>query len=138
MFPKLIEGGSHQDKRGTLNYNNNFDAASIKRIYTIQNTDKSFVRRWQGHKIEQRWFTAVLGDFRIELIKIDNWNKPSKKLEKIIFEISEEKMDILYIPKGYVSSIQALTNSSKLLVMADYKLNEINDEYKFSPDYFND
>lgn len=136
MIPSIIPGASFKDNRGSLNYNNNFDATSIKRIYLIENSDNSFLRRWQGHKVEQRWFSVVLGKFRIQLIKIDNWEKPSKDVEKITFEISNDTLDILHIPGGYISSIQSLVNGSKLLVMADYKLNEIDDEFKFSSDYF--
>ena len=136
MEPILILGGNHEDKRGSLKYNNDFDATLIKRIYLIENIDTIFARCWQGHSIEQRWFSAVIGRFKIELIKIDDWENPSKDLEKIIFEISDESADILHIPGGYVSSIQAIENSSVLLAMADFKLNEIQDEYKFSSDYF--
>ena len=32
-------------------------------------------RRWQGHKVEQRWFSAMNGIFEIELIKVDDWKK---------------------------------------------------------------
>jgi hypothetical protein len=40
------------------------------------------------------------------------------------------------VPRGYVSSIQALEMGSKLLVMADHLLGEIKDEYRFDIDYF--
>ena len=59
-----------------------------------------------------------------------------KKLEKITFEISSENTDVLHIPAGYVSSIQAMIKSSKLLVMSDYKLGTISDDYKYPTDYF--
>jgi hypothetical protein len=45
-------------------------------------------------------------------------------------------MNVLYVPSAYVSSIQALEASSKLLVMADYLLGEIVDEDRFDLDYF--
>lgn len=136
MKPILILGRSHQDKRGVLKYNNNFDVTLVKRMYIIENIDTFFVRGWQGHKIEQRWFTAVTGEFKIALIKIDDWKNPSKTLEKITFKISNKSADVLYVPQGYISSIQAITEASKLLVMADYRINEIQDEYRFSSDYF--
>lgn len=138
MIPTLISGGRHKDHRGVIRYNNAYDATLVKRIYIIENAAINFERRWQGHRIEQRWFTTISGIFIIRLIKIDNWESPSKELDKITFEISDENADVLHVPAGYVSSIQGLTNKSKLLVMADYRLNEINDEYKFSPDYFKD
>jgi hypothetical protein len=60
---------------------------------------------------------------------VDKWNNPSVDLERITFELVHETLDVLHIPPGYISSIQSLEGNSKLLVMSDYELNEINDEY---------
>lgn len=136
MTPKLIIGNSHSDERGTLFYNNDFDAKEIKRIYIIENKNTSFIRAWQGHKIEQRWFSATAGSFEIKLIAIDNWENPSVNLKQDTFVLNSNSMCVLLIPKGFISSIQALEPSSKLLVMSDYYLGEINDEYRFDVDYF--
>lgn len=136
MFPKLLKGNSHEDSRGILFYNNDFDAAHIKRIYVMENIGTDFVRAWRGHQMEQRWFSAINGVFEIQLIAIDNWDRPSKKLERFTFVLNAEKLDVLHIPAGYVSSIQSIEEGSKLLVMADYLLGELNDEYRFSVDYF--
>jgi hypothetical protein len=136
MIPTLILGESYKDDRGEVSYNNSFNLSEIKRFYTIVNKDTSFTRRWQGHKIEQRWFTAISGGFKIQLILVDNWRSPSVDLERITFELTCNTLDVLHIPFGYVSSIQSLTESSKLLIMSDYLLNEINDEYRFPINYF--
>lgn len=136
MSPKIIEGNRHEDQRGTLFFNNDFDGADIRRIYVIENKSVDFIRAWQGHKIEQRWFTAIVGSFRIELIAIDNWETPSKNLERFTFLLDATKLDVLHIPSGCVSSIQSLEGGSKLLVMADYLMGELEDEFRFSLDYF--
>lgn len=136
MVPKIIAGGFHSDQRGILFYNNDFDASLIKRIYIVENQSVSFIRAWQGHKIERRWFSVMKGAFRILLIKIDNWDVTSKDLEPICFVLTSEKLDVLYVPNGYVSSIQSLEENSKLLVMSDYLMGEINDEYRYDVDYF--
>jgi len=135
MIPKIITGNSHTDTRGTLFYNNDFDASAIKRIYVIENNG-DFIRAWQGHKIEQRWFSAVKGSFKIRLIKIDDWENPAKRAEILTFTINADTLEVLHVPQGYVSSIQAMEIGSKLLVMADYLLGEIKDEYRFDVDYF--
>jgi len=135
MLPSIILGGSHLDNRGLLSYNNSFDAGVIKRIYVIENK-LNFIRRWQGHKIEQRWFSAIKGEFEIQLIKIDNWDRPNKELEKVTINLSDENLDILHIPAGYLTSVKALIEGARLLVMADYKLGDIKDDYKFLADYF--
>ncbi len=136
MIPKIIRGGSNTDSRGTLLYNNNFDASGIKRIYVIENKETTFVRGWQGHRIEQRWFSVLQGSFKIELIAIDNWENPSKDVERFSFIVDAAKLDVLHVPSGYVSSIQSLEEGAKLLVMADFLLGEVQDEYRFDIDYF--
>ena len=105
-------------------------------MYVIENHSVDFVRAWQGHKIEQRWFSAVQGRFKIQLISIDNWDMPSENLPRIEYHLHSEKLDILHIPAGYISSIQALEEKSKLVVMSDYHLGEINDEFRYPMNYF--
>lgn len=137
MIPKIIIGGCHNDSRGTLLYNNDFYASSIRRIYVIENSSTDFIRAWQGHKIEQRWFSAIKGSYKIQLIKIDNWEDPSKNLEQFTFIVNAEKLEVLHVPKGFVSSLQSLKKGSMLLVMADHLLGEVKDEYRYEADYFN-
>jgi hypothetical protein len=135
--PKILKGNSLTDIRGTINFNNSFDASEIKRIYIINNSNVDFLRGWQGHQKEQRWFSAIHGGFCVKLIKIDDWELPSKHLECMEFSISNKTLDVLHVPNGYISCIKATEKDSKLLVMADYKLGEIADEYRFELNYFN-
>lgn len=136
MMPTIINGHCHADPRGFLLYNNDFDASAVKRVYTIENHNLDFVRAWQGHKIEQRWFVAVQGSFKIKLVEIDDWANPSKELKPREFIVNSEKMDVLYVPNGYANSIQSLEQGARLLVMSDYLLGEVNDEYRFAGDSF--
>ncbi|MGG7467837.1 WxcM-like domain-containing protein [Chryseobacterium arthrosphaerae] len=134
--PEFIEGGKYSDVRGNLFFNNEFNTSEIKRIYCIENTETDFIRGWTGHKIEQRWFSAVLGSFTIRLVKINDWEAPSRELEILQYELNAEKLDVLHIPSGYASAIQANEKGAKLLVMANYSLGEIDDDYRFPIDYF--
>ena len=136
MIPKLVRGNSYKDLRGTLFFNNDFDMAAIRRIYVIENKSTNVIRAWQGHVIEQRWFSALQGSFKIELIAIDDWNMPNKKLERLQYIIDATKLDVLHVPSGCISSIQSFEEGSKLLVMADYLMGEIEDQYRFPVDYF--
>lgn len=131
----LIKGNKQQDDRGRLCFNNEFDASQIKRIYTIENSSVNFVRGWQGHKIEQRWFSVIIGAFEISLIQVNNWLNPSKDIEPVRY-VLEEGLDVLHVPSGYITAIQALQENAKLLVMADYQLGAVKDEYRFPIDYF--
>ena len=136
MSPQVIQGNVHSDYRGKLFYNNDFDGTEVKRFYIIENKDTQFIRGWQGHKIEQRWFSAIQGSFKIELIKIDDWKNPSKILLPFKFELKSTQLNILHIPSGFITSIQSLVENSKLLVMADYPLGKTKDEFRFEIDYF--
>lgn len=138
MEPKIICGNQHQDHRGTIFFNNDFKALGIKRVYIIENADCKFIRAWQGHQIEQRWFSAIAGSFKIKLIEIDHWENPSKNLPVLEFILEANTLDILLIPKGFITSIQANEEQSKLLVFADYDLGEVDDEYRFPNDYFSE
>jgi dTDP-4-dehydrorhamnose 3,5-epimerase-like enzyme len=133
---ELYRGDCFQDLRGILTFNNDFDASSIKRIYTIENFDTDFIRGWQGHKIEQRWFACMNGKFRIGVIYIDDFENPLKTLKPQYYELNSSKLDFLHVAAGCVTSIQSLEKNSKLLVLADYKLNEVKDEYRFNENYF--
>jgi len=135
MLPSLLNGNIFSDQRGKLLFNNSFDLSQVKRVYVIKN-DSTIERRWQGHKVEQRWFSAMNGIFEIELIKVDNWEKPNKNLKTHTFKLSDEKLDFLHIPSGYISSIKPFSNDAILLVFSDFKFGEISDDYKYPHDYF--
>lgn len=134
--PSLIKGSSFTDSRGTLYYNNTFDSSAIKRIYIIQNSSTEVFRGWQGHKIEQRWFSSVQGEFEIDLIEVDNWETPSKSLQSVKYNLGSDKMNVLHVPPGFVSSIRSKQSDSKLLAMSNYGINEIKDEYRYEINYF--
>jgi len=137
MNPILLKGNCHTDDRGNLKYNNDFDASEVKRTYIIENKSTVFKRGWQGHKVEQRWFSALSGSFQIQLIKVDDWEHPSTTLNPFVFQLESKTLDVLHIPAGYISCIQATEENSKLLVMADYLLGQISDEFRYALDQFN-
>jgi hypothetical protein len=129
--PYIIPGASHSDLRGNLLYNNNFFANQVKRIYVIENNNLDFKRGWQGHNIEQRWFSGIYGSFKIWVQAISNFEKENAQSEIFEFELDSEKLDVLHIPPGFVTAIQSKEPNSRLLVMADYFLGEIHDEFRF-------
>lgn len=131
MVPKIIKGKTYRDERGLLTFNNDFNAIEVKRVYTMENKNIDFKRGWQGHKIEQRWLSAMLGSFKITIVSIDFFNSKDSQNEPLEFLLNSEEMDILHVPPGYLSCIQSLEQKSKLLLMSDYMLGEINDEIKF-------
>lgn len=133
----LIAGGIHHDTRGAIEFVNEFDMAQVKRFYIIKHNDVETLRGWRAHRIEQRWFYVLNGGFRVQLVKIDNWNSPSRNLplqEQILTEATKE---VLHIPAGYATCLKALEEGSRLLVFADFGIDHANnDNYLYPTDYF--
>jgi len=82
--------------------------------------------------IEKRWFFCVKGSFRVELIKIDNWENPSDNLDIETFDLIDNEPKVLYVPSGYLNGFKALEENSKMMIMSDYQLGELDDdEFRF-------
>ncbi|WP_246172580.1 WxcM-like domain-containing protein [Sphingobacterium hotanense] len=134
---KIIKGGASRDERGQIRFVNDFDTSETKRFYLIKNSDQEMTRGWRGHKIEQRWFFAVTGAFRVWLVKIDNWVSPNKNLPMEQVLLSSTDDCVLYVPPGYATALEVIEPESELLVFADHHLKHaVVDDYTFSLDYF--
>ena len=132
LIPKILTGGNFTDERGKLDFFNNFNVTPIKRIYFTTHFEVDIVRAWQGHVFESRWFICVEGSFSVKLVEIDDWENPSDDLPVHEYELSENKQEFLYILNGYANGFKSLKANSKLLIMSDYMLNEIeNDQKRF-------
>lgn len=132
MIDSII-GNAYVDERGTLFYNNGLDLSEIERMYVIENRDLDTVRAWQGHRVEKRWFIVVKGKFLIKLVKIDDFECPSDSLDVESIELDSTTLEAVVIEAGYASSIQALEVESKLLVFSNYKMGEVEDNYRYNP-----
>jgi dTDP-4-dehydrorhamnose 3,5-epimerase len=132
-----IQGGIAKDHRGQIRFVNEFDMSLVKRFYIIKNKDLELVRGWRAHRIEQRWFYILHGSLKLDLVKIDNWDKPSQDLDivKIILEAKDNK--VLHVPAGYGTAFQALEKESEILVFADHHLDHASmDDYTYDMNYF--
>jgi len=126
--PRIIKGDDFIDERGKIQFINNFDLSPIKRIYFTSHYNIDTIRAWQGHKVESCWFYCVKGGFKIKLIRIDDWDNPSNECNVFEYELSEEKPQVLVMPNGYVNGFKATKEDSKLMLMSNYGLNEIEDD----------
>lgn len=128
-----INGNFFVDERGTVLFNNELDLSEIKRMYIIENKDLDIKRAWQGHQIEKRWFIAVKGKFLIKLVKIDDFQNPSDNLNLVTFELDSNNLEAILVEPGYASSIQSLELDSRLVVFSNYKIGEVEDNFKYNP-----
>lgn len=128
LKPFIISGDTFTDHRGELEFYNDFDMSTIKRMYFTEHFDTNVIRAWQGHRIESRWFKCVKGRFIVKLVQIGDWESPSDNLKVYEYQLSSDKQEILYVPNGFANGFKATGSNSKLMIMSNYKLNEIEDD----------
>ena len=137
MEPKIIQGGSFSDHRGSISYVNDFSFAGIERFYIISNSESNPIRAWQGHKLDAKNFYCISGSFKIHFVKIDNWENPSKDLlvETVTASVSDSK--IIHIPAGYANAVESLEKDSKLISFSTLPLSNVSeDDVRYESNYW--
>ena len=101
-----------------------FKFDSIIRFYFIKHPSTHFIRAWQGHKFEKKYFYPISGSFVIVWVKIDDFEKPSLDLLPEFHIINSTISELVYIPKGYANGIKALEPNSELMIFSDMEVKE--------------
>ncbi len=128
----LIQGERFSDERGVLNFFNDFDMGTIVRFYEIAPNNMNTIRAWQGHKKEKKWFYCNAGGFIVNLIKMDNFEKPSSLLipERVLLDTKNTM--ILEISGGYATGFKATEENSRLQVFSNFSLDKSkNDDFRY-------
>ena len=121
---KIIDGEIFRDYRGQISSINNFHFEGVKRTYIIHHPDISVVRGWHAHQNERKWFYCLKGKFSVALVKVDEWDNPSKDLKPEIFHLSEEKSQLVCVPAGYANCLKAHSPGAIMLVLSDKTLED--------------
>jgi dTDP-4-dehydrorhamnose 3,5-epimerase-like enzyme len=130
--PEVISGVMYTDHRGSISFVNDFTMDGIKRFYTIEPTDLTVVRAWQGHRNEGKWFHVVTGSFKVVAIKIDNWENPSDECEKFEYDLSAGSPAVLHIPGGFANGFKALEPGSRVMIFSDFTVQQsAADDYRY-------
>ncbi|WDO14463.1 WxcM-like domain-containing protein [Flavobacterium sp. WW92] len=130
--PKIIQGGTYEDERGKLSFVNDFDLSAVKRYYIIEHPDTSVIRAWQAHKKEQKWFQVISGSFLVAVVRPDNWEKPSEKLEVRKVILKADKNQVLHIPGNFANGFKALEPNSRMIIFSDFSVEESSkDNFRF-------
>ncbi len=130
--PILIQGGQYTDVRGTVSFVNDFRFEEVKRFYVIEHPDTAIIRAWHGHQIERKWFYIVVGEFKVVIIKPDNWESPRNYLQIYEFELNVSQAQILLVPGGFVNGFKAIVPNSKVIVYSNLSIEEsANDDFRF-------
>ncbi|MFC4478233.1 hypothetical protein [Flavobacterium chungangensis] len=137
MEHKIIQGGIFTDYRGSISYVNDFSFTKVERFYIISNSLQHPIRAWQGHKLDAKNFYCLSGAFKIHMVKIDNWEKPSKDLLVETITVSESDSKIIHVPAGYANAIESLEENSKLISFSTLQLKDLSDDdVRYPSDYW--
>ena len=135
--PLLLNIGKSEDHRGSVEFYNELKLDYYKRFYIVSNPIEGTVRAWHGHKIEEKLIKVLKGEFLICLVKVDNWDQPSKNLEILKYKLNENS-GLLYVPSGYANGAINLNSDSKVMYFSSLVLKDsINDDYRFDSKYWN-
>lgn len=135
---KIIKGGIYHDDYGSILFNNNFhiNLNNIKRFYVSLMVNKYHFKGWHGHKIEGKYCLCLTGIAKIGMVKIDNFQNPSKDLISEWYILKENDCEILYIPGGYANGLMSIVNiESKVLFFSTMSISEsMDDDYRYDKD----
>ncbi len=124
MNPTIHIGESFCDYRGTLKFVNESHPGSYKRFYLITHPQSSIIRAWQGHKIEEKAFYVITGEFIIAVLTPKNFESPDENEVPKLFILSSQNQQFLRVPGGNYTGIKATIPNSTLLVLSGLDLNE--------------
>ena len=124
VVPRLIEGGLAVDDRGAVGFVNDFDFAGVKRFYTVTNHKPGFVRAWHAHRHEAKYVTVLRGSAIVGVVKIDDWENPSKDSKVYRYVLSSHKPSVVYIPAGYANGFMSLTEDTLLIFFSTATIEE--------------
>ena len=137
--PTIIQGGIYSDKRGFLRFVNDFLMKDVVRFYIIRHNNTEFIRAWQAHKIEKKYFYVLRGQFIVAYLKLDNFDKPDLKKKADYTILSDQENKVLSIPEGYANGLKALEPDSEILVFSNLTVeNSKKDNYRYPSDWWFD
>jgi dTDP-4-dehydrorhamnose 3,5-epimerase len=136
--PYKIQGDKIFDNRGSLSFVNSFGFKGVKRFYLIQNHQKNFIRAWHAHKKEEKYFFCIEGSCQISCVEVNNFKNPSKNSKIYKWVLSDQKPEIVFIPKGYANGSMNFSIDTKILVFSSSTLQQsASDDYRYPFDYWN-
>ena len=118
QLPILLNGAFSIDKRGEIDFVNDFTFDKVKRFYVVSTHKSGMIRAWHGHRYEAKYVYCISGTALVGAAFLDNWKNPSKESTVHQFVLSVKKPAVLYIPPGYANGFQSLTDDARLMVFS--------------------
>ena len=129
---KVVEGGIFEDYRGKIAHVNDLDMTEINRFYVILHDNTDVIRAWHAHQHERKWFYCLKGSFTLALVKIDDWENPSKDLQPEVFHLTASESKVICVPIGYANGLKAEEPDSMMMVYSDKILSEaLKDSWRY-------
>lgn len=133
--PGLIQGGRHQDARGTVSFVNGFQFKGVDRFYWVKAGRASVPRGWVGHRREHKWFTVVAGKSLIAVVAPDDWSQPARDLPVTRFKLSADTPQVLHVPPGYATGSVNFSPDTVLMIFSSGKIEDVaGDDFRFPVD----
>ena len=137
--PTLIPGGTFSDQRGSLRFVNDFFMKDVVRFYIIRHNNTEFVRAWQAHKKERKYFYVLKDKFVVAYVKLDKFDNPDMSLKPEYTVLSEQESKVLAIPEGYANGLKALEPDAEIMVFSNLAVEESKkDDYRFPAEWWFD
>ena len=136
-LPRIIEGGTKIDDRGTVCFVNDFSFENIKRCYQVSNFTCNTIRAFHGHKKEDKFIYIPKGTAIVAAVEFDDDIKPTKDKSIYRFVLSDKIPAVLKIPKGFANGFKLLEEDTIILFYSSLTLEEsLSDDYRFPFDYW--
>ena len=137
--PTIIQGDTYSDERGVLRFANDFLMNVVVRFYIIKHLNTGFIRAWQAHKKEKKYFYVLRGRFVVAYLKLDNFDKPDLNKKPDYTILSDRESKVLSIPEGYANGLKALEPGSEIMVFSNLTVEESKkDDYRFPAEWWFD
>lgn len=124
MKTTLSIGNTFTDHRGILRFVNEINPGYFCRFYLITHPQVDIIRAWQGHKIEEKAFYVISGSFTIAVVQPLNFDYLSDEEIPEIYNLNEDKGQLLRVPGGSFTGIKATAANATLLVLSSLNVNE--------------
>ena len=124
MKPTLSIGNTFTDHRGILRFVNEINPGYFCRFYLITHPQTNIIRAWQGHKIEEKAFYVISGSFTIAVVQPLNFDYLSDEEIPEIYNLNEDKGQLLRVPGGSFTGIKATAVNATLLVLSSLSVND--------------
>ena len=134
---KLIVLSKVKGKLNPKDFNNDITKSTLESIQAIKTIQENNGEFGANRYIISNNESALNVMETFAMIRLNDWENPTEIVQKHTFILESVTLDVLHIPSGFLSHIKALQDNAQLLVLADYKLKEIADEYKFPLETFN-